>query len=57
MTWASVCIWPIHLSYEHERTLAKRLAQLTSITKLRDLLLLPDGYQGIHRLHSDYRVA
>jgi hypothetical protein len=42
----SSVLFPIYLSYEHQSLLTERLTAITSVRKLKDLLALPEGYEG-----------
>jgi hypothetical protein len=44
--WGSSCVWPLYLSYAHQRRMAQRLNDVTSVAKISDLLSIPEGYEG-----------
>jgi hypothetical protein len=44
--WLAQCVWPLILSYRHQSMLSSRLAAIMSVTKLSDLLPIPEGYES-----------
>jgi hypothetical protein len=45
ISWVFTCLWPLNLTYRHQRLMTQRLAEITQVTKLDDLLQLPSGYE------------
>jgi hypothetical protein len=43
----ATCLWPLYLSYRHQRIMKQRLAALTNVRRLKDLVELNNGYEGI----------
>lgn len=42
-------VWPVYLSYRHERLEAERLTMVEKITHLRELLEIPAGFHAFLR--------
>jgi hypothetical protein len=42
--WLSSVVWPLYCSYRHQWRLSERLAAVTSVTTLNDLLLIHEGW-------------
>jgi hypothetical protein len=41
-----VVLWPLYQTYQHQRMLCNRLAHLTKLTRLTDIIAIPDAYEG-----------
>jgi hypothetical protein len=52
--WCSTCLWPLYLSYRHQRTLEQRLVIVThQKTRLPQLLMVKEGFDAFLSFAKD----
>jgi hypothetical protein len=50
----ATCLWPLFLSFRHQRRMAKRLARVTKVTRLSDLLAIRKFYFPVCYYHYHF---